>query len=395
VTRTQTPDAGPARYMQGIAVPASSVRPTEFFARTRRKIQTEYAKPFAGAGQTDIVELKKTDILAGLILRFDGQVVTAKGTGAVNSTARWPYDLFKNVRFTANGQTNIINVSGAKLKAREMMAHDDLTDRGVIQTVNGTAVGHGTLAKASESWGVGTRTANIADGTYDIDLDVFVPIAEDQVDLAGAIFAATSSTDLTLGVDWAPINELFQLSGTATATLTGQFQIIAIRYAIPLGNDGQIVVPDLSLFHSLLQTRHTDSGTGVNEKRLVGQGAGKTLLRVFGQLWNGASPQAPVIPTEDTFGVMAWRYSGNETPDEYRDGQVLRIINERMYNCDIANVHGFFSHEFAQENAFRDAIDLSNTAEWRLLYELLPAVALTNPALEVVAETIFQAGSGS
>lgn len=387
--------AAPQRYMQGIAVPSSSVNPGEFFTRTRRKIQVEAQKSYAGLGGQDIFELKKTDVLAGLFVRFDGSVTSTPGTGTVATTARWPYDLIRQLRFTANGQSNLINLSGAKLKAREYMAKGDLNDRGVAQSVNGVTVNQGTLSQACESWGVGSRATAIAGGSYDVDLSWFVPIAEDQVDLHGAIFAATSSTDLTITIDWATAAELFTLTGNATAALTGNVQITALRYSIPLGADGQIVVPDLSVFHSIIQTRHTNLATGENEVRLIGQGAGKTLLRTFSQLWNGAGVGAPVVVNEDNLGKLAWRFSGNETPDEYADGQVLRYINERNYGVDIAAVHGFFAHDFAVENAFRDAVDLGTTSEWRQVININPAVALNNAALEVAAETVFVAGAGS
>ncbi|MDR6212182.1 hypothetical protein QE364_003913 [Nocardioides zeae] len=388
-------DAGPARYMQGIAVPASSVNPTEFFARTRRKLQTESSKNFAGLGQQDVFQLKKSDIIAGLFIRFVGSVTSTPGTGTVATTARWPYDLIRAARFTANGQANLINVSGLKLKVRDFMAKGDLTDRGIAQSIAGQTVTQGTLSQASESWGVGSRATAIAGGTYDLDLEWFVPVAEDQVDLAGSIFAQTSSTDLTLTLDWATAAELFTLTGNATAGVTGQVQIIALRYSVPLGADGQIVVPDLSIFHSLIQTRHSgDLGTGENEVKLIGQGSGKTLLRVFSQLWNG-TPAAPVPVHEGNFGRMAWRYGSNETPDELHDGQILRFLNERYYNVDIGRVHGFWSHEFAVENAFRDVLDMGTTSELRQVISIDPSLALSNAALEVVQETIFAAGQGS
>ena len=391
---TATPNA-PARYMQGIAVPSSSVNPSEFFARTRRRIQTEASKTFAGLGGQDVFELKKTDIIAGLFIRFDGSVTSTPGGGTVATTARWPYDLIRQVRFTANGQSNIINVSGAKLKAREFMARADLSDRGIAQSVNGQSVNQGTLAQACEAWGVGSRATAIAGGTYDVDLSWFLPIAEDQIGLSGAIFAATSSSDLTVTVDWATPGDLFAFTGAGAATVQGTVQVVALRYSIPIGADGQIVVPDLSVFHSLIQSRYTQLGTGENEIRLIGQGAGKTLLRTFSQLWNGAGSGAPAVVNEDNFGRLAWRFGGNETPDEFQDGQVLRYINERTYNTDLGAVHGFFAHDFALENAFRDAVDLGTTSEWRQVVNILPAVALVNPALEVVAESLFVAGAGS
>jgi hypothetical protein len=321
-------------------------------------------------------------------------VTSTPGTGTVATTARWPYDLIKACKFTANGQSNLVNVSGAKLKLRSMQAKGDLTDRGVEQSVNGVTVRQGTLSQSNESWGVGSRASAIAGGSYDLDLNWFVPVAEDQVDLAGAIFAASQSTDLTLSIEWASPADLFVLTGNGAASVSGVVTITAVRYAIPLGADGQIVLPDLSTFHQLIQSRATNLSTGENEIRLSGQGAGKTLLRASAQLWNGANP-APVQLNEDNFGRLAWRYSGNETPDEYVDGQILRIFNEHEYNSDIGAVHGFHAHEFAAENAFRDTVDLGTTSEWRLVVALQSALALTSPALEIVTESIFSAGAGA
>lgn len=193
----------PARYMQGIAVPANSINPNEFFARTRRKNQTEAAKAYNGLGAQDVFEIKKTDILSGLTIRFDGTLTIALPTGTAATTARWPYDLLKGIRFTANGQSNLVNCSGLKLKLREMQSRGDLSDRGISQSVNGVTVTQGTLAQANENWGVGSRASAIAAAAYEVDVNWFVPIAEDQVDLAGAIFAASSSTDLTLTLEWA------------------------------------------------------------------------------------------------------------------------------------------------------------------------------------------------
>lgn len=378
------------RYMQGIAVPESSLRPGEFFARTRRKLGLEYNKTYSGLGAQDVVEIKKTDILSELTVRFVGTLTVTPGTGAVATTRRWPYDLLKKIRFTANGQSNLINVSGLKLKVHQFMRHGDLTDRGVSQSIAGSTVTQGTLAKSSESWGVGSGATAIAAGTYDVDLEWVIPVSEDQVDLMGAIFCATSSTDLSLMLDWATPAELFALTGNGAAALAGKVQVLAKRFSIPIA-DGTIIVPDLSQFHSLIEISKGDGlGLGANEIYLTGQGAGKTLIRLFSQVWNN---NVPLPVTDANFGRLAWRYSGNETPDEIESGALMRQLNEKYYNTDIGKVWGFFSHEYAQENAFRDTVDLGTTAEFRQIIEIAAGVALSNPRVEYVAESIFVAGS--
>jgi hypothetical protein len=391
-----TATTGPVRYMQGIAVPAESVRPPEFFARTRRRTFNEGSQTWNGFGGQNTWELKKSDIIAAAIIRFTGTLTTTKGSGTVASTARWPYDMLKAVRFTANGASNVINASGLKLKAREVMKKSDFTDRGVSQTVAGSTVTQGTLASASESWGVGSNTTALADGARSVDLYWVVPIAEDEIDLSGAIFAATSSTDLTIQVDAETAGNLFVLTSDAAVTLTGNMQVTTVKYSIPIGGDGQIVVPDLSLFHSFIQSRSTALGTGENETRLIGQGAGKTMLRTLFQTFNGAgAAAAPLAMTDTNYGKIAWRYGSNETPDEYLSGGVLRHINERMYNCDVGAVWGFGVVDFANENAFRDAVDMGTTSDLRLVTTLQSGVTLASPAIEYAQETIFQAGAGS
>lgn len=386
--------APPQRNMQGIAVPASSVNTDLFFERTDRQLGREFKKPWTGLGGSEIFEIRKTGILYGLILRLVGSVTVTPGAGTVATTARWPYDLIKSAKFTANGQSNLINVSGLKLKARDFMGVADRDDRGVSQSVANAQVAQGTLSNSVESWGLGSRQTAIGAGTYDIDLFWHVPIAENEVDLHGAIFAATSSTDLTLAIDWATPGEVLALTGNATAVFNLEVQLHAKRCVVPLGPDGQIVVPDLSTFHSLIQTRHTDIANGMNEVKLVGQGAGKTLLRMYSQLWNGAAPGAPLPVTAANFSNLAYRYSSNETPNEF-DDVMVRYYAERNYNTDIGRVWGFWAHDFMAENAFRDAIDLGTTSEFRQLIELKPAVALAGPAVEVVAETMFTAGAGA
>jgi len=392
---TTTAQASPPHYMQGIQVPASSVRPEEFFRKTRRHILQEKAVAYTGQNQ-DVIELRKSDILAGIVIRFSGQVVITPGTGSVATTARWPYDFLKTIRFTANGASNIINCSGLKLKARDLMKRWDLNDRGVSQISAGVAATQGTLSLGSELWGVGTSTAAIAGATYPIELEWFVPVAEDMADLAGAIFLATSTADLTLTLDYENVANLFTIAGNATAVLTGTTSTTSVKYSVPLGPDGEIVVPALNVFHSLVQSRTTAIQNGENEVRIVGQGAGKSLLRIFFQTWNGAAAaNAPLKMNAANYGKQSWRYGNNETPDEFIDGTLLRQMNERSFGNDLGGLWGFGVHDFAAENAFRDVVDMGTAGELRLVSTVQSGVALASQAMEYVTETIFAAGQAA
>ena len=382
--------SSPVVTFQGIDVPAESVNADAFFALTRRHRNSEANRVFAGLGLTDSIELKKSDIIAGIKVRFSGQLVVNLGTGTAASTMRWPYDLVKQFQFIANGQSNLHNYSGLKAKLRQA-TQDDFSDRGVAQTVGAATVNQGTLSLASESWGVGAG-ATLASGTFPVELEWFIAVAEDDKDLAGAIYAQTSTMDLTLNIAYESAANLFPVTGNATVALTGNIIVETEKFSIPVVGNKQ-VLPDLSLFHSIIQSRVANIlAAGDNELRLIGQGAGKQLLRVAYQVWNGASPQSPLAATAANFGPQSWRYGTNETPETYLDGRSMRQINEREYGVDVGGVWGFLAHEFAATAAFRDTVDMGQTSELRMVINIPSAVALNSPAVEYITETIFSSG---
>ncbi|MGH3180388.1 MAG: hypothetical protein ACRDOE_00535 [Streptosporangiaceae bacterium] len=394
---TATATAPQTLTMQGIAVPASSVNPAEFFRRTRRlRFKNTTASSIQGFGNTDSFTLRQTGIIAALSVKVFGTLTVALGGGTCASTARWPYDLIKRLRVSANGQSNIVNASGAKLRAREFMAVGDLTDRGVSQGIGGaspgTATTQGTLSMASEAWGVGQNVTAIASSTPDVELHYIVPLAWDSVKLLGAIFAQTASTQLEIDIDWAPVTDLFTLTGAAAVTQAFSVFIEPIAFSIPEVG-GQIVVPDLSVFHSFIQSNDFTAGSNVeSEINLQGQGVGRQLMRVFWQLWNGAAPQAPLALTAANFpGNLGWRYGGNDTPEIYADGRVLRMSNEKLFSVDMG-AQGFAVLDFASQWAFRDSVDEGTATNLRLVVN---AAALTSPRLEITQETIFAGATGA
>lgn len=391
--------AVPVVQMQGIEVPASSVDMAGFMAKTRRQTFQFRPQAWGGFGNTDVLPITQTGIISGVHLHFSGSLVVNIGTGTVATTARWPYDLFRYIRLSANGQSNLINASGWKLKARDVMARGDLTDRGVPNNSGGASPGtartQGTLSLASESWGVGQNVSAVPSGTYQVDLVFFIPIAMDQVSLIGAIFAQTSATELQIACQYGLLSDLFTLTGNATVTLTGSLTPMAIVYDIPQSPTGDVIIPDLSQFHSLIETRYAPLANGANEITLVGQGVGRTLLRMFGQVWNGAAPQAPLPVTSANFAEFALRYGGNITPEDWVTGLDKRIDDERRYSSDIGGLQGFFAFDWVQENAFRDAIDEGSASQLRWLLNIPNAVSLTNAGLEYVQETLFAGSTGA
>lgn len=384
-----TPPA-PTQTLQGIEVPSANVDAAAFFKATRRQKILQDTRTIQGPGLTDVISVLASGIISGFQLKFTGTLAVNIGTGTVASSPRWPYDFIKACRFSANGQSNLINCSGSKLKARQIMSRGVLTDRGVTRGVGGaspgTQVNQGTMSLNAESWGVGSNVTAIPTGSYDVELEWYIPVAFDDKYLAGAIFAQTSATALEVAIDWDVIADMFILTGNATATLTGQLFTTSQQYTIPAGPNGSIIVPDLSTFHALTQSRFSTLGTGQNEIRLSGQGVGKQLLRVFTQVWNGAAPGAPLVRNLTNFGQTGWVYGGNTQPETYQDGHTQRYWNEATFDSDLGAIWGFGVHDFVKENAFRDSVDEGAATELRLLETIQNGVTLTNAYLEYVQE---------
>jgi hypothetical protein len=383
--------------MQGIAIPAAVVDKAEFLRRTRRHTQLERSVPVtiqpaaSGASNTrDTITLRRSDILSEITLRLTGTLTVNPGTGTAASTAAWPYGVFRNIGFNANGASSLISARGWTLKAREIAKDEGLSDNGVAQTVAGATRTNGTLALPTESWGVGQNTTGLASVTPAVELVVTIPVAEDGFDLSGAIFLQTSSAELSVVIDWAAITDVFALTGNATASFVGALEVHTTKFEIPTEN-GAIIVPDLSMFHSLVETSAPVMSTGIdNETIVVGQGAGKYVLRVLQQLQNGA-PNAPVTVSSANYGLMAWRYGTSETPDQWFSGSALRHNNARQYNSDLGGVQGYAVHEFAKAG-FRDLVDMGTTADLRLVNNIQNSVTLTNAKLWYAVESVYRSG---
>jgi hypothetical protein len=388
----------PTINMQGVEVPKTSVDPKGFFSNTRRKRFNEKSiSNFAGLGSQDSFTIKQSGIIAALDLKITGSIVLAAGTGTIATTMRWPYDLVQRLVLTANGTTNLVACSGGKLALYRFLDLGLTSDRGVAQGITGaspgTQVNQGTLSLSSESWGLGAGVTSVASGTYNFELYLRVPAAFDLTKLVGAVFGQTNATSLNVEIDWAPQSALFTLTGNAALTsISASVTCEGIVFSIPYGPDGNVVVPKLTAWHKLIQYNDYAVGTGLYGSTLVGQGVGQLLQRVIFQLWNGAAPQTPQALTDTNYGQIGWMYGGDQSPEMWATGGMLRNYLEQLYNTDVGAQWGFGVLDFASHWLARDAVDESTATNLQLM--VTPNNALTSPRLEVVQETL-SAGSAA
>jgi hypothetical protein len=387
-TTTAKSPIGPVA-MQGVAIPAAIVDKNLFLARTRRHTQQERKISFTlGTSTQDVIPLRRSDILSEITLHVVGSLVLNKTSGTIATTAEWPYNLFKSLKLNANGASSLISARGMTLRAREIAKDEGLSDRGNVQTVGGSTRSNGTLSLACESWGVGSNTSTLSAQTVPVDFIVTIPVAEDQFDLTGALFLAQTTSELSLEINWATLADLFTLTGDGTAAFSGTVSINTTKFEVPT-QDGAIVIPDLSMFHSLVETNSVSLQAGENETIVVGQGRGKYVLRVIQQAYSSG---APLAVTAANFGLIGWRYGTSETPDQWIDGSKLRYAMERAYNSDIGGVFGFGVHEFAKAG-FRDLVDMGVTSDLRLVNTLINAP--TSPKLWYAVESLYKQGQAA
>jgi len=392
--------AAPAVTLQGIVIPKSSVNPVAFQAATRRQnLKTKTLSTIAGFGLTDNIPLLQTGIISAINLRVAGNLVVTIGSGTVASTYRWPYGVAKAIRFSANGQSNLINADGWFLRAAVLGNRNNRDDRGVAQGIGGaspgTSTSQGTMSMASESWGVGQGVTAIPTATYDVELDFFIPVAYDQTSLMGAIFAQTTSSALMLSVDWESQANLFTLTGNATIAFTPSAYVEATVYTIPTSNGG-IVVPNLNTFHTFVQNRISPTvALGLNEVTWAGQGIGRQTMKSFFRVTNnGATTLSPLVMNATNFGEIYWRYAGNTTPEDFQDGKRLAMWDEELYNTYMGN-QGFGVFDFSSLWAPRDSIDEGSVTALRTGFTIQNGVTLTSPYGEYATEELVAGGQAA
>jgi hypothetical protein len=398
-TATQAPPV----TLQGIVIPASSVNPTAFQAATRRQnLQVKTLATTAGFGFTDNIPMLQTGIISAVSCRIVGSLVITLNSGTCATTYRWPYGLIKALRFSANGQSNLINCDGWFLRAYRLAKKGQPDDRGVPQGIGGaspgTTVYQGTMSIGSESWGVGQGVTAIAGGTYDVELDFYVPVAYDQTTLMGAIFAQTASSALSIGIDYEAQANLFTLTGAATAAFTPSLFVEATVYTIP-SNNGGIVVPNLNTFHSLVQNRLPAVTNGLNEVTWAGQGIGRQAMKTCYRVTNNGIAAAssafqPLALNVTNFGQTYWRYAGNTTPETFADGRRLRQWEEEIYNSDLGT-QGFAFFDFSSVWAPRDSIDEGSVTALRTGFTVQSGVTLSNAYGELGLEELVAGGQAA
>jgi hypothetical protein len=403
--------ASPAQvgFIQGVQTPNVAVDPKAFAAYTRRMRFAALAPTAISPGSSTQVQLKKTGVVSALEVRVAGNVVVSGTIGTTTASYEWPRNILKGVKISVNGQSTLIDARGLDVNVAEYLSDRDINDRGVSQRyANATAVTQGTLSQSHEDWGATGAAANFiapglntaATGPYPVDLTYVIPIALKQANLIGSVFGQSQATNINAEFIWgqattAGATELFSAIGaSAVISLAAvTFDVTAVAYSIPVVN-GTTVVPDLSMLHGLNHWQIGVSASGETEYLLPGTGAGRSLCRVFYNIYNGGTPLTPLAHTATNITTCAYKYGANDVPETLVNGSKLRAINERAYGTDIGKNWGYGCWDFINQYAARDIIDLGQTSDFRVVIGLA-ATPAAGSVVHLTQETLFAANVGA
>jgi hypothetical protein len=289
------------------------IAPQVFDEATILNVWSSATKAIPAFGQSDGFDLPGRGLLAEIEIIFTGILTLTAGTGAATPTDLWPYGLLQNIRFSANT----------------------------------------------------------------VEIHWVLPIADNMVNLWGAIL--TQSDDLYARLDYtvapapaaATLGGLFTLTGTATATLTGNIQLTYYAYDVPIvpiqGAGEKGVLPDTDVLHRFSEFSVPVVANGDTEIKLQ-QTAGE-VERIFLFLDNIGSLMDPA-----TWATIRFQFAETEEPTTWLAHQLLSR-NARNYLGRITPKCAVI--DFAYWNQQRDALYPKGVANPKVIVNLPTTITPT------------------
>ena len=322
-----------------------SVHTPDFVNHPTRGLVIRDADSFAELTQRNDIQLNAVPIPTGVVgenvkfrvpnrgiaselrLHFDMSVTVASYSTGLTARSKWPHGLIKKLRVTANG-TDVINCTGTDLAA-------------LLEATS----------SAADFSDVESYTVSAANGSYDVDFVLPVPLATDQSTLMGAIFAETDDTYLEVDVQFESESELFNVQGSTTLAWSGSIRPTLTTFDVPKVNTGQgmaSLVPDLSIIH-MLNSHDVYPNANGEQQAKVSRASG-TLMRLMAQVYD-ASAYAGIDPL--TVTSYAFRYGQNQQLRK-QSGRDMQFQAARWYG-DILS-RAYVAWDLVADNSRRDTI---------------------------------------
>jgi hypothetical protein len=324
--------AGGVAFLSNLPPDKFQMNPALFAQSTERQDIPQQQSEFKGLGSALSIRLQNVGVIALVKLYFNLTFKT--GTeGTVAALPGFPYYLAKRVAFNANGQTSLIQARGTTLRARRQRI----------------------FRNPAENIESAPPVGNLQLGTsYPCAFILDVPISHDMYSGIGWILAQNPATYLSLEIAFANLTDVFAVTGkgeiaTFTGTVYAELTTFAVGQAQVGNQQGVTIIPDLTVFHGLLDNTYSFSNSGLVQAPLI-RTAGQLVNYAFNLTNGGVSEIAPAALTE-----IAFKYGGNRQPRVYNPTVFLLDKNQQDYN-GLVQIRGL-THtylDFEVDNPVRD-----------------------------------------
>jgi hypothetical protein len=248
-------------FMHNVPEQGSFVENTQqFFLNTERNDIPQAPSPFPGFGAPVDYRIPNVGVLSAIRVVLKLSLVVG-GTGAVTTTYQWPWNIIKRASLNANGQTQIISAEGNDLRARRQRffrnPRDPISGGPAVDTIYGDP-----------------QPGVIANGTYNVVLVYDLPIAHDDYEMAGSLYAQSDQNSLAWRLEAAAQSDLFSIAAGGTVALTGTVYWTTTVYDIPTADTSRgrvVLLPDMSWIHGFLGTNQPHERPAAGHLRLPRQ----------------------------------------------------------------------------------------------------------------------------
>jgi hypothetical protein len=324
--------AGGMSFLSNLPPDKFQMNPALFQQSTERQDIPQATQSFNGLGTTTSIRMQNVGVISLIKVYFTGTLKTG-AAGTVTVLPGFPYYLAKRVAFNANGQTSLIACRGTTLRARRQRVF-----RNPAESIE-VSPPLGTLALST---------------SYPLAFVLDIPVSHDMYSGIGWILAQNPATYLSLDITWANAADVFAFTGageinTFTGTISTELTTFAVGQAQVGNQQGVTIIPDLTVFHGLLDNTFPFAAAGIVKAPLI-RTAGQLVYYAFNLNNGGTAEISPAALSE-----IAFQYGGNRQPRAYNPPVFLLDKNQQDYNGQVI-VRGL-THtylDFEVDNPTRD-----------------------------------------
>lgn len=343
--------------------------PAAFASMTKRNVTQLPGVAHPGASNLWERALPKDGILSKAVIKFIGTFTITPGTGSVDTTNEYPYNLLRNFQLEINGSSDLWGCSGADLFT---LCH----------------VRYPSYQSETDEFpgNVGAQTGLTA-GAHDVELTWEIPVSMDDMSLVGALYLQSLATNAGVRCRVAADDDLFGINGDATVAIDGTWHVETHFWEVPY-REGQVVVPDLSRLHGFTAVEIPVSSTGRNRLPLLR--APGLLERLFVSIERSdGNPLDARVSTADADKIdyLALTYGANKTPIEYDPASFLVSQNNKHYGQTVP--YQRFVLDQVREHPVRDAIHMEGVTDLAVLADINTSVSLSNARARLVQEMLL------